>query len=206
MYLFIEKGLRGGISYIAKRYAKANNKYIKHYDPKKLSKFITYLDMNNLYGWSMSSYLPYGRFKWLKSVDKFDVKSISKNNLVGYILEVDLKSPDELHVLHNDYPLAPEKLAIPYDMLSDYCKKIADEYEIKVGDVKKLIPNLGNKTNYVLHYRNLQLYLSLGMKLTKIHRVLRFKQSDEMKKYINFNTEKEQMLLIVLKKTFLIDD
>ena len=142
----------------------------------------------------------------LKSVDKFDVKSISKNNLVGYILEVDLKSPDELHVLHNDYPLAPEKLAIPYDMLSDYCKKIADEYEIKVGDVKKLIPNLGNKTNYVVHYRNLQLYLSLGMKLTKIHRVLRFKQSDEMKKYINFNTEKEQMLLIVLKKTFLIDD
>ena len=75
-------------------------------------------------------------------------------------------------------------------MLSDYCKKIADEYEIKVGDVKKLIPNLGNKTNYVVHYRNLQLYLSLGMKLTKIHRVLKFKQSDWMKKYINFNTEK----------------
>ena len=74
--------------------------------------------------------------------------------------------------MHNDYPLAPEKLAIPYDMLSDYCKKIADEYRIKVGDVMKLIPNLGNKTNYVLHYRNLQLYLSLGIRLTKIHRVL----------------------------------
>ena len=88
-------------------------------------------------------------------------------------------------------------------MLSDYCKKIADEYEIKVGDVEKLIPNLGNKTNYVLHYRNLQLYLSLGMKLTKIHRVLKFKQSDWMKKYIDFNTEKEQMLLIVLEKIFL---
>ena len=88
-------------------------------------------------------------------------------------------------------------------MLSDCCKRTADKYEIKVGGVKKLIPNLGNKTNYVLHYRNLQLYLSLGMKLTKIHRVLRFKQSDEMKKYISFNTEKEQMLLIVLKNTFL---
>ena len=85
---------------------------------------------------------------------------------IGYILQVDLEYPDELHVLHNDYPLAPEKLAIPYDMLSDYCKKIADEYGIKVGDVMKLIPNLGNKTNYVLHYRNLQLHLSLGMKLT----------------------------------------
>ena len=75
-------------------------------------------------------------------------------------------------------------------MLSDYCKKIADEYEIKIGDVKKLIPNLSNKNIYVLHYRNLQLYLSLGMKLTKIHRVLKFKQSDWMKKYIDFNTKK----------------
>ena len=73
--------------------------------------------------------------------------------------------------MHNDYPLAPEKLAVSSDMLSKYCKKIADKYEIKVGDVKKLIPNLGNKTKYVLHYRNLQLYLSLGMKLTKIHSV-----------------------------------
>ena len=79
---------------------------------------------------------------------------------MGYILEVDLEYPDELHVLHNDYPLAPEKLAIPYDMLSDYCKTIADKYETKVGDEKKLIPNLGDKTNFVLHYKNLQLYLS----------------------------------------------
>ena len=69
-------------------------------------------------------------------------------------------------------------------------KKIADKYEIKVGDVKNLIPNFGNKTNYVVHYRNLQLYLPLGMKLTKIHRVLEFKQSEWMKKYVDFNTEK----------------
>ena len=190
MYLFIEKGLRGGISYIAKRYAKANNKYMNDYDPKKPSTFISYLDMNNLYGWAMSEYLPYEGFKWLKNVDEFDVMSISEKSPIGYFLEVDLEYPDKLHVLHNDYPLAPEKLAIPYEMLSDYCKKNAGKYEIKVGDVKKLIPNLGNKTNYVVHYRNLQLYLSLGMKLTKIHRVLKFKQSDWMKKYIDFNTEK----------------
>ena len=138
----------------------------------------------------MSEYLPYGGFKWLKNVDEFDVMSISEKSPIGYFLEVDLEYPDELHELHNDYPLAPEKLAVSSDMLSKYCKKIADKYEIKVGDVKKLIPNLGNKTNYVVHYRNLQLYLSLGIKLAKIHRVLKFKQSDWMKKYINFNTGK----------------
>ena len=130
--------------------------------------------MNNLYGWAMSRYLPYGGFKLLKNVDGFDVSSISEKSPIGYILEVDLEYPEELHVLH-DYPLAPEKLAIPHDMLSDYCKKIADEYGIKVGDIKKLLPNLGNKTKDIVHYRNLQLYFSLGMKVTKIHMVLKFK-------------------------------
>ena len=112
---------------------------------------------------------------------------ISDKSPIRYILEVDLEYPDELHKLHNDFPLAPEKAAVSNNMLSNYCKT---KYEIKVGDVKKLIPNLGNKTNYAVHYRNLQLYLSLGMKLTKIHRVLKFKQSDWMKKYIDFNTKK----------------
>ena len=139
---------------------------------KKPSTLISYLDMNNLYGWAMSEYLLYERFKWLKNVDEFDMMSISEKNPIGYLLKVELKYPDELHELHNDYPLAPEKLAVSSDMLSKYCKKIADKYVIKIGDVKKLIPNLSNKTNYVVHYRNLQLYLSLGIKLTKIHRVL----------------------------------
>ena len=115
--------------------------------------------------------------------------SINKKSDVGYILEVDLKYLDELH---NDYALALEKLTVTNDILSNYCKSIADKYDIKVGDVKKLIPNLGNKTKYVLHYRNLQLYLSLRKKLIKIHRVLKFKQSDWMKKYIEFNTKKRK--------------
>ena len=108
----------------------------------------------------MSRYFPYGGFNWLKNTDNFDVNSIMKIVNIGYIPEVDLEYPDELHILHNDSPLAPEKLAIHYDILSDYFKKITGKYEIEVGDVKKLIPNLGDKTNYVLCYKNLQLYLS----------------------------------------------
>ena len=202
-YLFIEKGTRGGISYIAKRYAKANNKYMNDYNPEEPSTFIYYLDRKKLYGWAMSKYLPYRKFRWVKNVDGLDVMSINKKNDTWYFLEVDLDYPDELHELHNDYRLAPEKLAVSNDKLSAYCKKITDKYDIKVGNVKKLIPNLGNKTKYVVHYINLQLYLSLGMKLTKIHRVLQFKQSDCMKGYIDFNTEKRKMLPMISRKIFL---
>ena len=140
--------------------------------------------------------------KWLKSVDELDIMSVNEKSDVGYILEVDLKYPEELHKLHNDYPLAPEKLIVTIDMLSKYCKEITDEYVIKVGDVKKLIPNLGNKTKYVVHYRNLQLYISLGMKLKKIHRVLHFKQADWMNKYIDFNTKKRMSATNGFEKYF----
>ena len=152
---------------------------------------------------TLSRYLPYGRFKWLKNVDNFDVDSISENSSIAYILEVDLEYGDELHVLYNDYTLAQEKLAISYDKLSDYSKKIADEYGIKVGDVKTFVPNLGNNTKCIVHYKNLQLYLSLGIKLTEINRVFKFKQSDWMKIYINFNSEKRTNAANSFEKNFL---
>ena len=101
--------------------------------------------------------------------------------------------------MHNDYPLSSEKLAITYDDMLDYCKKVAAKYGITVGDVEKLIRNSGDKTNYVVHLRNLHLYFSLGMKLTKIHRVLKFKQSDWMKK---FYTEKRKNTVNVFEKDF----
>ena len=94
--------------------------------------------MNNSYSCGLTAYLPYGKFKWLKNADWFDVNSISEKSPIVYFLEVDLEYPKELHELHNDDPLAPEKLAVSSDMLSKYCKKIADKYEIKVGDVKKI--------------------------------------------------------------------
>ena len=124
MYLLIEKGMRGGISYIAKRFSKANNKYMQCYDDKKRSKYITYLDRDTLYGWVMSQYLPYSEFKWLnqKEIDKFCSNSIEENSSISYILEIDLNCPNELHELHNDYPLGPENFKISHNMLSNYCK------------------------------------------------------------------------------------
>ena len=93
-YLFFEKGLRRGTFFIAKRYAKANNKYTENYDPKKSSKFITYLDMNNLHGWGLSEYLPHGEFEWLKNIHGFDVNSVTEKSEIGYFLKVDLEYPD----------------------------------------------------------------------------------------------------------------
>ena len=107
------------------------------YDLEKPSTFITYLDKNDLYGWSMSEYLSYEEFEWLKNVDKFDVNSIDEKSEIRYFLEVDLEYPDELHELHNYYPLTLEKLAVTNDMLSKYCKQITDKYDIKVGDGTK---------------------------------------------------------------------
>ena len=194
MHLFIEKGIRGGIFDIAKRHSKEINKYMKCYEQYKESKYITYLDANNLYGWAMSQYLLYSGFKCLnqKEIDRFDVNSIGKISPHGYILKVDLEYSDELHELHDDYPLAPEKLEITHNMSSKYFGYIADEYEIKIGGINKLITYLGNKSKYVFHYRNLQLYLSLGMKLTKVRRILKFKQSDWLKQYIDFNTDERK--------------
>ena len=192
MFQFIEKGMRGGISYIANRYGKANNKYMKNYDEKAPTKYIMYLDANNLYGWAMSQYLPTGNFKWLSQnqIEKTNLGKYTENSKKGLILEVDLEYPQELHDLHNDYPLGPEKIKVAKDMLSDYCKKIADKFNISSGLVHKLIPTLNDKEKYILHYRNLQSYLSLGLKLKKIHRVLEFNQSPWLKQYIDFNTQK----------------
>ena len=193
-HLFIEKGMRGGISYTAKRHSKTNNKHMKSYDSSKESIYISYLDANNLYCWPMSQYLPYGRFNWLnkKEISDFCLNSVSKSGSIGYILEADLEYLSQLHDLHNDYPLAPEKLEISKNM-PKYCFNIASKYGIKIGGVNKLVRNLGNKSKYVVHYRNLQLYLSLGMKLTNVHRILEFKQSDWLKNTLIFTQTKEKM-------------
>ena len=116
------------------------------------------------------------------------MNNYTSNSSKGCVLEVDLEYPKELLELHNDYPLAPDKIEIKRDMLSDYQLKIADLYNIPIGNVKKLVPNFFDKEKYVLHFENLQLYLRLGLKLKNIHRVLEFSQSQWLKPYIEFNT------------------
>ena len=193
-YMFFEKGMRDGVGYINNRYSKTNNKYCSDYDKEKPEIYILYLDKNNLYGCAISQYLPYANFKWVKNIDKIKQKlrNIKSKSSTGYTLEVDLEYPQELHDIHNDYPLAPEKINIPKKWLSNYSLKIANTHNITTGKVKKLVPNLLNKNNYVTHYRNSQQCLELGMELKKIQRILKFKQKDWMKPYIDFNTQKRK--------------
>ena len=173
MLLMFEKGIRGGISMISNRYRKANNKYMgNRFNRNKPKKYIMYFDANNLYGSSMSEKLPTHGFKWLSSGE---MENLFNNQVVQVwektpcILEVDLEYPENLHDLHNDYPFCPERV------------------ECKNG-VEKLIPNLRDKTKYVIHYKNLIQCLKAGLKLKKIHRGIKFIESEWMKPYIEMNT------------------
>ena len=177
MLMMFEQGIRGGITHISKRYAEANNKYMKNYNPKKESSYIQYLDANNLYGWAMSQQLPTHGFKWMRNLTKESLMeilekanhSMSNRGRKGYIFEVDLEYPSSLWEDHNDYPLAPEKMI--------------------VNGVEKLICHFKPRKNYVVHYRNLRQYLEMGMRITAVHRGISFYQSSWMEPYIRKNTE-----------------
>ena len=156
MLMLFEKGIRGGITHISKRFAEANNKYMSDYDPAKPSTFIQYLDANNLYGCAMSQKLTTHGFKWLKDLTVEKVIKILNQRVTnrGYIFEVDLEYPEKLWESHNDYPIAPERL--------------------KIDNTEKLMDNFYPKSHYVLQYQNLKQYLRLGMKLTAVHRGISF--------------------------------
>ena len=152
----------------------------------------------------MSQYLPTGGFRWLdeEEVNDLDVDNIPEDGSKGYILEVDLEYPEELHGAHGQYPLAPEKILVTDDMLSSYSKRLKNKFDMGSSKVPKLTPNLMDKTKYVVHYRNLQLYLRLGLKLKKIHRVIEFNQAPWMKEYIDFNTLHRQNASNLFEKDF----
>ena len=172
MLLMIEDGKGGGICHAIQRYAKANNKYMRDYDKNKESSYIQYLDANNLYGMAMTEKLPVKGFKWMDDISMINeqfVKSYNKNSSKGYILKVDVDYPCELQNLHSDLPFLPERMV--------------------VNKTKKLICNLQDKKDYVVHINVLKQALDHGLKLIKVHQVIEFDQEAWLKEYINFNTE-----------------
>ena len=169
MLLMFESGIRGGITQAVYRYAVANNKYMGElYDPSEESSYLQYLDANNLYGWAISQLLPAGGFRWV-SIKPNEVRELVARTDKGYLLEVDVGYPRDLHNSHNNLPFMCERM--------------------KIGGVRKLVPNLHNKRNYVIHIRALDQALTHGLILEHIHRVIEFDQSAWMKPYIDFNTQ-----------------
>ena len=199
IYKMVENGLRGGMCQVSMRKAEANNPYMgERYDEHKERSYINYLDANNLYGLAMCQKLPYKDIKFVNDIDNFNEEEILKydNGSEGYILDVDLEYPKELHDKHIDYPLAPQIMSVTSDMLSDCQKEIYKSYhenkEAKDEQTKKLILNVMDKTNYILHINILKFYLKQGLKLKKVNRVIAFKQKEWLKPWIDFNTEKRK--------------
>ena len=170
MYMFFEKGIRGGISQCSNRYSKADE-----------NTEIMYLDANNLYGWALSQKLPIKDFKWI-TVEEYENRPQDPKK--GYVLEVDLDFPEELHDWFNDLPLAPESVIPP------------------TGKVEKLLCHFNKKKNYIIHYKTLELYVSLGMKISKIHRAIEFTEESFMHSYIEFNTKQRQAAKNSFEKDF----
>ena len=189
-HLFIEEGIRGGVAMISTKHGQANNPYIEGYDKTRPNQYIVLLDSNNLYGKSMSMPLPDRNFQFLsdEEIEKLDILNVSDDGDTGYICEVDLEYPFEIHDLHNEYPLAPQRMVITPEMISPYNQMLIENLGVKPGKISKLVPNLNDKTKYIVHYRNLKQYVELGMKINKIHRILSFHQSTWLKPYIDFNT------------------
>ena len=190
MYLFCEQGIRGGTSMISERYAKANNPYMADYMEDIVNSYIIYLDANNLYGGAMVEKLPTGNFRWREDCDEKFIREYDAEGDTGLFVKCDLQYPKELHDLHNDYPLAVETRSIKTSELSKYqLNQIKTHNEKHDEKLTKLVPNLYDKKEYVVHIKNLQYYLKKGLVLTKIHQVLEYDQSNWLKSYIDFNTE-----------------
>ena len=204
MYLMVESGIRGGVSMITKKYAQANNEQVADYDPNKTKNYLIYLDANNLYGWAMSQKMPKNGFQWLSEEQQrdLDVTQVPDDSDVGYMLEVDLEYPEELHDLHSDLPLAPAQGTIKAEELSDQSRHLMEELNIKGRPQAKLMSTLYDKKKYVIHYINLKLYLRLGMRLVHVHRVVQFQQSYWLKEYISLNTEKRKKAQNAFEKDF----
>ena len=181
----MKKELRRGMCQASHRYVKANNKYMKNYDKNKESSFLMYVDANNLYGWAMSKKLPVDNFKWIDNLSMFTedfIKRYNEESDIGYLL-VDVEYPKTLHKLHSDLPFLPERM--------------------KISKCNKLVCNLNNKENYSVHILALKQALNHGLKLTKVHSVIGFRQECWLKSYIDLNTDLRKQAIMILRKIFI---
>ncbi|XP_031789072.1 uncharacterized protein LOC116418032 [Nasonia vitripennis] len=185
MLMFIESGIRGGISQCCNRYAKANNPYMgSSYDKDQKTKTLLYFDINNLYGWAMVQPLPVGKFEWIDYEKNPSFFNTPPDSDIGYFAEVDLEYPEEIHDDHRDLPFCAEHLAPPG------------------SKQKKLLTTLNDKKRYVIHYRALKQVLDNGLRLKKVHRILSFEQRAWLKPYVEFNTEKRKQAKNEFEKLF----
>ena len=172
MFMMVEEGIRGGICQAIYRYARANNKHMNNYDKRKITSYLTYLDVNNLYGWAMSQKLPVGGFKWVKDLLQFNeyfIKNYIKKRNKGYFLEVDVEYPKHLFNQHKDFPFLPERK--------------------KVNKCEKFVCSIEDKERCVVHISALKQALNHGLILKRVHRVIQFNQEAWMKPYIDMNTK-----------------
>ena len=203
MLLTIERGIRGGLSFVGCRESVANNRHLPDtYDDGQESKYIAYLDANNLYAWSLRQFLAIGEYKWLSraEISMLDIARLPDDGEYGYVFVVDLRYPPELHSKHSDYPLAVEHLLLGQEHLSETVKPLLGGK--RYSGVKKLVSCLSDKVEYVTHYRNLKFYLRHGLVLTRIHSVIRFRQSPWLAGYIEKNTDYRKAARSAFEKDF----
>ena len=202
-YLFVEKAKRGGVTMISHRHAVADNKYIrKDESERETDSYILYLDANNLYGKAMSERLPIGDYQWDDVLTVEQLMAFPVEGERGLFVECDLEYPEHLHDLHNDYPMAVEKMLVRDGMLSPFAVALGQSTGRTSDKVEKLVPSLQNKMNYVCHIKNFQYYVKSGLVPTKIHKILSFKQQAWLKEYIDYNTDKRSKASSEFEKAF----
>ncbi len=198
IHLFIDKGIRGGISFVGNPHAKACNKHIDETNVSDENDFIMFFDVNNQYGAAMSEYLPTDGFEWDLSFNNMSAEEqtefilgLKDDASTGYIFQCDLEYPNNLHDIHDEFPMCPENLTIKDNWLSTYQMEMKKNFNIK-GASKKLCLTLFDKRDYILHYRNLKYCLSKGLKIKRVNKVLKFNQSPWLRSYIELNTKLRQ--------------
>ncbi|XP_064483589.1 uncharacterized protein LOC135396508 [Ornithodoros turicata] len=202
MYRTIESGVRVGLCQASRRHLRANNPLCSGYDPEKEEVYISYIDCNNLYGFSMVKHLPVSDFECVEDFSSVDFMRHPTDSEVGYVYVCDLEYPKSIHALTRYFPLAPEKAVVPEEWLSPFQRGLLEELMYQPANSKKLLLTCKDKVEYVVHYALLALYCRLGTRVTKIHRILKFRQAPFLRPYIEENVARRVASGTTFEKNF----